>query len=110
MEFLYITSLVTAYRYASKIEHKFKQKKRDFGSANLKPGKGTLEPQNTGKSQREVTRNTTTNPKKDMGKWCEFHNSPIHNTNECRAKQSLVAKLKALKSYACSNLELEPEN
>ena len=47
------------------------------------------------------------NLKKDMGKWCEFHNSPTHSTNECRAKQSLVAKLKTPKSDACSDLELE---
>ena len=32
MEFLDITSLGTAYRYAAKIEQKFKQKKREFGS------------------------------------------------------------------------------
>ena len=36
MEFLEITSLGMAYRYATKIEQKFKQKKRDFGSANPK--------------------------------------------------------------------------
>ena len=34
MEFLNISLLGAAYRYAAKIEHKFKQKKRDFGSAN----------------------------------------------------------------------------
>ena len=34
MEFLDISSLGTAYRYAAKIEQKFKQKKRDFGSTN----------------------------------------------------------------------------
>eukprot|EP00253_Pinus_taeda_P004864 PITA_04864 len=37
MEFLDISSLGTSYRYAVKIEQKFKQKKRDFGSANPKP-------------------------------------------------------------------------
>ena len=34
MEFLDISSLGMAYRYAAKIEQKFKQKKRDFGYAN----------------------------------------------------------------------------
>jgi hypothetical protein len=34
MEFLDISLLVAAYRYAAKIEHKFKQKKRYFGYAN----------------------------------------------------------------------------
>ena len=40
MEFLDISSLGMAYRYAAKIEQKFKQKKRDFGSANQKQLKG----------------------------------------------------------------------
>ena len=44
---------------------------------------------------------------KDMGKWCEFHKSSNHNTSECRAKQSLVAKLKAYESDACSKSESE---
>ena len=34
MEFLDISLLGTTYQYAAKIEQKFKQKKRDFGSAN----------------------------------------------------------------------------
>jgi len=50
MEFLEISSLNTAYRYAVKIEQKFKQKKRDFGSANPKQGKGTPKPHNKGPS------------------------------------------------------------
>ena len=40
MEFLDISSLGTVYLYASKIEQKFKQKKKDFGSTNQKQGKG----------------------------------------------------------------------
>jgi hypothetical protein len=32
--------------------------------------------------------------KKDNGKWCEFHNIPWKNTNECRSIQSLVVELK----------------
>jgi hypothetical protein len=42
-----------------------------------------------------------------MGKWCEFHKSYTHNTSECRAKQSLVAKLKASESDAWSDFESE---
>ena len=86
MEFLNITSLGMAYRYATKIEQKFKQKKRDFGSTNLKPGKSTPKQQNRGQSQNGVTQNNTTNPKKDTRKWCEFHNNSTHNTSECRTK------------------------
>ena len=44
MDFLDIFLLGTAYRYAAKIEQKFKQKKRDFGSANQKQGKGAPKP------------------------------------------------------------------
>jgi len=36
------------YRYTMKIEHKFEQKKRDFGSINLKQGKGTPKLKNKG--------------------------------------------------------------
>ena len=39
MEFLDISSLGMAYRYAAKIEQKFKQKKWEFGSVNQKKGK-----------------------------------------------------------------------
>ena len=109
MEFLDITLLGTAYCYAAKIEQNFKQRKRDFGSANPKPGKGAHEPQNKGKCQSGATQENTTNLKKDTGKWCEFHNSPTHSTKECWAKQSLVAELKAPESDTCSDPEPEPD-
>ena len=44
-----------------------------------------------------------------MGKWCEFHNSPTHSTNDSQAKQSMVVKLKAPESDACSDPEPNPE-
>ena len=40
-----------AYGYAVKVEQKFKQKKRDFGSVNPKQGKGAPKPQNKGQSE-----------------------------------------------------------
>ena len=55
MDFLNISLLGTAYWYAAKIEQKFKQKKRDFGSANQKQGKGASKLQNKGQSQGMVT-------------------------------------------------------
>ena len=51
----------------------------------------------------------TAKPKKDRGKWCEFHKSSTHNTSECWAKQSLVAEMRASESVACSDSKSEPE-
>jgi hypothetical protein len=51
MEFLDIASLGTTYKYVVKIEHKFKKKRREFGSTNSlqpKQRKGGPNPQNKG--------------------------------------------------------------
>eukprot|EP00253_Pinus_taeda_P035110 PITA_35110 len=81
IEFLNISSLGMAYRYAIKVEQKFKQKKRYFGSVNPKQGNGSPKPQKK-----------RTKPR-----------------SECRAKQSLVVELKVSESYACSDSKLEPD-
>ena len=46
--------------------------------------------------------------KKETEKWCELHKSPWHNTDECRAKQSLVAKMKSSELDPDSDSETEP--
>jgi len=51
--------------------------------------------------------NGTMKTKKDIGEWCEFHKSPTQNTNECRAKLSLVVELKASNSNACFDSEIK---
>jgi hypothetical protein len=85
---------------------------------NQKKGQGTPKTQNKGPSQcgaaqenppKPQEKNNTTKPKKDMGKWCEFHKSSTHNTSEFRVKQSLVVELRASESDACLDSEPDPE-
>jgi hypothetical protein len=32
--------------------------------------------------------------KKEIGKWCDFHKIPWHNTDECFSKKSFVVEIK----------------
>jgi hypothetical protein len=121
MEFLDISSLGVAYRYAIKIEQKLKQKTRQFGPGNpsqQKPGKGGPNPQNKGQSKdgqyqdnhsKPQAKKDTGKTKKDIGKWCDFHKIPWHNIVDCRSKQSLVAEVKASESDVGYDSESEPE-
>jgi len=97
----------------SKLSKKFKHKnKREFRSTNTqhKQAKGNPGPQNKGQSNPSKSQAKKGNgkTKKDTGKRCEFHKSPWHNTDECRSKQSLVAKIKALESDPDSDSDSEP--
>ena len=112
MDFLDISSLGSAYRYAIKIKEKFWQKnKQDSGPVHppQKQGKGNPGSQNTGKGKENQSppqaKKGYGKTKKETGKWCEFHKIPWHNTDECRSKQSLVAEIKSSESDPDSDSE-----
>jgi hypothetical protein len=50
-----------------------------------------LRPKNPSKPHENKSNIKT---KKDTVKWCNFHKSLWHNTDECHSKQSLVAEIK----------------
>jgi hypothetical protein len=90
MDFLDISVLGVAYRYAVKIEQKFKhQNKWEFASTNPQQSKydkdnpNKQSPENQSKPQEKKGHRNT---KKDIEKWCDFHKSPWHNTDECLSK------------------------
>jgi hypothetical protein len=111
MDFLDISSSGVSYQYAVKIEDKFKhQNKWEIGSVNPQQPKhdkddpNKLFPENQSKTQEKKGHRKT---KKDIKKWCEFHKSPWHNTDECRSKQSLVAEIKDKESNPDSESDSE---
>jgi len=44
----------------------------------------------------------------DIGKWCDFHKIPWHNTDECCSKNSLLVEVKDTESN--TDLESTPKN
>jgi hypothetical protein len=112
MDFLDISSLGVSYRYAVKIEKKFKQQ-----SKWEKHGKGNSNSHNEGQSKegkpQEIrlwmqAKKGNGKSKKDTRKWCDFHNIPWNNTDEYRSIQSLVAELKD--KYPNPDLDPDLEN
>jgi hypothetical protein len=112
MDFLNISSLGAAYRYAVKIEQKFRhQNKWEFGSANMqqpKHGKDDPNQQPLDNQSKTQDKKGKVKTKNDTGKWCDFHKIPWHNTDECRSKQSLVVEVKDTEPNPDS--ESDPEN
>jgi hypothetical protein len=92
IEFLDITSLGTAYRYIFKIEQKFKQKRREFGSEKAsqpKQGKGFPNPYSKGQRKyghsqdnqsKQQHKNDNEKMKMNTGKWCEYNKISWNNT------------------------------
>jgi hypothetical protein len=99
MDFLDISSLGVVYRYEVKIEKKFTQQSKWEKHGQRKEGQAQER-----QSQMQEKKGKKKS-KKDTEKWCEFHNIPWHNTNECRSIQSLVVELKDKESNADLDLD-----
>ena len=116
MDFFTVSTLVDAFSYAIMLEDKQKGK-TCFAT---KPTGRTSEkksPANSNKS-RQPSQSTVPNPnhgkkhpQKDkrerskqplIGKWCDYQNSPWHDTFECKARKKFLEKL------STSNLSDKP--
>ena len=96
MDFLNIATLPNAFKYASKIEEKFKQRGRRENPMNNKwKGEGNKP---MGKQiAKEPSPNSPTKKTwgvkkigQESGMWCEVHKSPSHNTKDCRTIKNLM--------------------
>jgi hypothetical protein len=62
-----------------------------------------------GNQSKPQTKKGNEKTKKDTGKWCEFHEVPWNNIDECRSKQSLVVEMKASELETCSHSESDSD-
>jgi hypothetical protein len=80
--------LDVTYQYVVKIEQEFEQQKnKEFGYANPQQtnyGKGiTNSNNNQPQDNQSILQGKKSNENmKDIGKWCDFHKIPCHNTDE----------------------------
>jgi hypothetical protein len=109
MEFLDISSLGAAYRYACQNRAEAQTKDAAIWAwepLTKKAKKGQPQPNeqrteiNDGQYQDNQSnpqaKKDTGKTKKDTGKWCDFHKIPWHNTADCLSKQSLVVESESL--------------
>jgi hypothetical protein len=121
MEFLDISSLGTAYRYAIKIEQKLKQKMRQFGPGNpsqKNPGKGTPTRRTKDRAKKDCLRKTSPGRKqrrtpkrqrKIPGSGATSIRAPGITLLIVTQRSRLVAEVKASESDVGSDSESEPE-
>jgi hypothetical protein len=111
MDFLNILSLGASYRYAVKIEKKFRyEKKWEFGSANMQKtnhGKDDPNQQPLENQSKTQEKNGKGKMKNDTKNWCDFQKIPSQNTDDCLSKQSLVVEVKDTEMKPDSESDLE---
>lgn len=107
MYFLNIETLGIAYKYATKIEEKFKQKgKKDFFTNNKFKGEnsnkfaGKQAATSKCVSQSPTWSTRTKKTPKYMGMWCDVHKSSRHDIKDYRAAKTLMTETHGLEQEA----------